>query len=92
MNTPIQGTGGDMIKKALILIRQNLIKIGILPFKNAAAKLVSVVHDECSIEADKSIAEDIAKLQKNAMEEAGAVFIKELKMVATPVIKKYWVH
>lgn len=45
-NTPIQGSAGDMTKTALILIREKLIKNHILPFKDAAIKIVNVVHDK----------------------------------------------
>ena len=45
-NTPIQGTAGDMSKTALILIRNELLKNNILPFEDAAIKMINVVHDK----------------------------------------------
>lgn len=92
MNTPIQGTSADMTKTALILFRQYLIELGIRPTYNAKAKIVSVIHDEICSEVDNDIAEKIAKLQQKAMETAGKVFVKSVKMTAEPVIDLHWDH
>jgi DNA polymerase-1 len=93
MNTPIQGTASDITKTAIVLIRERLLERGIMPYDcNAIAKLVSVVHDETSIECFEQNANDIADLQRQCMEEAGSMFIKSMPMPATPVIKKHWDH
>ena len=93
MNTPIQGTASDMTKTAIVLIRDRLLKLGIMPYdRNAVAKLVSVVHDETSIECVEDRAEEIASIQKECMESAGAIFVKSMTLPAIPVIKKHWDH
>jgi DNA polymerase I len=93
MNTPIQGTASDMTKTAIVLIRDRLLKLGIMPYdRNAVAKLVSVVHDETSIECTEDRAEEISLLQKECMELAGSKFVKSTPMTAIPVIKKHWDH
>lgn len=93
MNTPIQGTASDMTKTAIVLIRERLINLGIMPYdRNAVAKLVSVVHDETSIECTEDRAEEIASIQKECMETAGTHFVKSMPMPASPVIKKHWDH
>jgi len=93
MNTPIQGTASDMTKTAIVLIRQRLLERGIMPYdRNAIAKLVSVVHDETSIECIEEVAEEIASIQKECMESAGAIFVKSMPLPANPVIKKHWDH
>jgi DNA polymerase-1 len=93
MNTPIQGTASDMTKTAIVLIRERLLEKGILPYDcNAIAKLVSVVHDETSIECLEEKTNEIATLQKECMEQAGSIFIKSMPMPANPVIKKHWDH
>jgi DNA polymerase-1 len=93
MNTPIQGTASDMTKTAIVLIRQRLIEKGIMPYdQNAVAKLVSVVHDETSIECTEDKAEQISILQKECMETAGSIFIKSMPVPAEPVVCKHWTH
>jgi DNA polymerase I-like protein with 3'-5' exonuclease and polymerase domains len=93
MNTPIQGTASDMTKLAIIYIREELLKLGIMPYDyNAPAKLVSAVHDETSIECVEERILEISELQKNCMEKAGNFFVKSVPMPALPVIKKHWDH
>jgi len=92
MNTPVQGTAGDMTKTALILARNELLKLNIRPVKNAKIKLVNVVHDEIIIEAIKELAETASTLLKNAMEKAGEFFVKHIKMTTVPEIASHWSH
>lgn len=93
LNTPIQGTASDMTKTALVLIRRNLISLGYIPYdREAQVKLVSVVHDECSIECKEELSEQVADLMKKNMEEAGSYYVKSMVMKADPVIKNYWDH
>jgi DNA polymerase-1 len=92
MNTPIQGTAGDMTKTALVILRDKLIATGVLPYAEAEVKIVSVVHDECSLEIKESLAEKYSGIQQESMEEAGEVFVNSIPMIATPVIDKYWCH
>jgi DNA polymerase I-like protein with 3'-5' exonuclease and polymerase domains len=60
--------------------------------RNAVAKLVSVVHDETSIECTEDRANEISLIQKDCMEKAGTYFVKSVTMPAIPVIKKHWDH
>lgn len=93
MNTPIQGTASDMTKTAIVLLRSRLLEQGILPYdEDAVAKLVSVVHDETSVECVADKAETIAEIQRKCMEDAGATFVKSMPMPANPVIKQHWDH
>jgi len=92
MNTPVQGTAGDMTKTALILAREELLRMGIKPTKEAKIKLINVVHDEILMEADKEFAEQAAEILKNSMERAGKYFIKYIQMTAVPEISDHWEH
>jgi DNA polymerase-1 len=92
MNTPIQGTAGDMTKTALIILRDKLLQNGVTPFTDAPVKIVSMVHDECSLEIDEQLADKYASLQQESMEEAGGIFVKSIPMPTTPVIAKHWTH
>lgn len=92
MNNPIQGTAGDMTKQALINIREKLLENGILPEKNSKVKLVSVVHDECSIESPKDEAEYWANIQKEAMKDAANMFVSKVEIPVDQEIADHWTH
>lgn len=93
LNTPIQGTASDMMKLALIFIRESLLERDIMPYDHEASiKLVNVVHDECSTECLIELAEETAQIQKECMERAGAYLVKSMPMTAQPVIKNHWDH
>lgn len=63
MNTPIQGSAADIIKKAMIDVYRNLEKRGL------KAKMIMQVHDELIIEAPVEEVEEVKLLLKQAMEE-----------------------
>lgn len=81
-NTPIQGTGGDMKKMALILARE--------AFKNMPVKLVNDVHDEIVADCKENIAEEVAQILVKCMMDAGKYFIKSLPMEVDYKISDYW--
>lgn len=55
MNTPIQGSAADIIKKAMILMSERLVS------EKLKAKLLLQVHDELIFEAPEA---EIAKLEE----------------------------
>lgn len=55
MNTPIQGSAADIIKKAMILMSERLVS------EKLEAKLLLQVHDELIFEAPEA---EIAKLEE----------------------------
>ena len=62
LNTPIQGTSADIIKKAMIEVHQ------ILKDRNMKSKLILQVHDELVLDVDKEEVEDVKKILKEVME------------------------
>lgn len=62
MNTPIQGTAADIIKKAMIDVAEQLQLDGI------ASKLLLQVHDELIFEVPKKELEKLKKLVRTTME------------------------
>ena len=64
MNTPIQGTAADIIKKAMIAVDRRLEKEGL------ETRLILQVHDELILEAPESEKECAAKILKEEMENA----------------------
>ena len=82
-NMPIQGTAADVIKIAMVRVRDRLKKEGI------AAKLILQVHDELILEADKDCAEIAAKVLKEEMENAADLAVK---LEAEVHIGKNWLQ
>lgn len=86
MNTPIQASGGQMTKRALVLIR-NYIKQHNLQDK---VYIVMTVHDQIDCEVNESIVDEWSKIQKNLMEEAGREIIKNVPVLSDITISDSW--
>ena len=63
LNTPIQGTAADLIKLAMIRVDKALAE------KFPEARLLLQVHDELIIECPEAIAQDVAALISEQMEQ-----------------------
>ncbi|MCL6588169.1 MAG: DNA polymerase I, partial [Anoxybacillus sp.] len=64
MNTPIQGSAADIIKKAMIDLAERLQKEGM------RARILLQVHDELILEAPKDEVERLTKIVPEVMEHA----------------------
>ncbi len=64
LNAPIQGTAADIIKMAMVNIHRRLEPYG------DRAELVLQVHDELIVEAERSIASEIAAIVTEEMQSA----------------------
>ncbi|MFZ5814561.1 MAG: DNA polymerase I [Bacillota bacterium] len=64
INTPIQGTAADMMKRAMIAVRRALEASGL------KAKMILQVHDELVFECPEGEVQDLARLVKREMEGA----------------------
>ena len=62
LNTPIQGTSADIIKKAMVLVFLEFKKQGI------KSKMVLQIHDELVIDTIKEEEEQVTKIVKDVME------------------------
>lgn len=84
LNSPIQGTGADIIKKTM----------GYLPQRFDAGEvcLVAIIHDEIILEVDAQIAEQTAKDLKKLMKDAAEFFLKVVPVVVDVAISKSWAH
>ena len=83
-NTPIQGTGADMIKLAMVNIRHKIKEI------DYPVYLVTQVHDEIGCEVREDKAEEWAEIQSELMREAGAEIIKHFPMGVNYTISNEW--
>lgn len=70
INARIQGTGADVMRKALIDVNKFLIK------NNIDASILLQIHDEMVIEAKESIAEELALQIQQIMENCCNIGIK----------------
>lgn len=64
MNTPIQGTAADIIKKAMIDVYQALKK------QNLRSRILLQVHDELVLEVVETEIETVSQILKQAMQQA----------------------
>ncbi len=81
-NTPVQGTGADILKRALALVYRDISKID--------AKIIGTVHDEIIVECRIDDAEVVALMVKSNMEKAGREFIKKVPIIADVSICDNW--
>ncbi len=69
INSPIQGTSADLIKKAMLDIHSSIKK------NKLNSKMILQVHDELVFEVHKSEKDKVLKLAKNAMENVEKLLI-----------------
>lgn len=62
LNTPIQGTSADIIKKAMVLVYQKFEE------EHIKSKMVLQIHDELVIDTVKEEEEKVTEIVKNVME------------------------
>ena len=80
-NHPMQGTGADGFKTALIDLDRQLV--------GQDAQVVHILHDEIIVEARKDIAGEIAVTMKNSMERAFTEIFPDILFVVTPEIRDF---
>lgn len=80
-NMPIQGTSADIIKIAMIKVRNRL------KAENMQAKLILQVHDELIVEAPESEAQKTAEILREEMENAVKLSVP---LIAEAGIGKTW--
>ncbi len=81
INTPIQGTAADLIKKAMIMIDDEIIKRGM------KSRMLIQVHDELVFESPDDEYRDLMSLVKDIMENA---LDFEVPIVANVKAGKNW--
>jgi DNA polymerase-1 len=77
INTPIQGSAADLIKKAMIVIDREM------KGQSLKAKMLLQVHDELVFEAPENEMEDVKKLVKEHMEAAVELRVPLLVKLST---------
>jgi DNA polymerase-1 len=70
LNSPVQGTGADILKQALILLFPAL--------NDMQARIVGVVHDEILVEAPKRYVHEVRQAMSQKMEQATRMFLPDV--------------
>ena len=83
MNAPIQGTAADVMKLAMLRVRDRLVREGL------DARIVMQVHDELIVEAREDIADKVKALVKEEMESA---YTLSIPLTADATIGKNWLE
>lgn len=81
-NTPIQGTGADIVKRALRLLHDALA--------GTSGRIVNTVHDEIVVEADEADAEAVMSIVERSMIRAGEEFITAVPIEVGAAISPAW--
>lgn len=88
-NQPIQASGADITKEALIGVR-NLIYRHNYEFDSEVAYLICTVHDAIDVEVREDIAESFAKDMADIMIECGNKYVSKVKMKVDVTITNFW--
>ncbi|MDR0408826.1 MAG: DNA polymerase I [Spirochaetaceae bacterium] len=75
VNTPIQGTAADIVKRAMIDLDKTLSKLNEGRGEDASWRLLLQVHDELILEGPEAEAEDTALIVRDVMEKAATLSI-----------------
>lgn len=86
LNTPCQGTGGDMTKHATWLFFDWIKKQKLL----GKVLIVNVVHDEIVAECNTGKVEEVSKALQYCMEHTGNLYLSELTIKAEPEVNYCW--
>lgn len=82
LNTPVQGTAADIVKRALANLSEALYGTGV--------RIIGSVHDEILLESPSEKVEWAARVLKSKMEEAGAHYLALVPVVAEASIADSW--
>ncbi|EDP75113.1 bifunctional 3'-5' exonuclease/DNA polymerase [Hydrogenivirga sp. 128-5-R1-1] len=85
VNYPIQGTGADLLKLAVLMFDVETRKKGL------SARVVNLVHDEIVVECPQELAEQIKESLEHAMVHAGSIVLKHVPVEVESVVDERWV-
>lgn len=83
-NTPIQGSNGDCIKRALCLVQEEIDK------NNYPVNILLAVYDEIQTECREDFAEEWSKILEQLMIKAAKEIIKTIPVIAECSVSNYW--
>lgn len=83
LNSPVQGTGADMLKLSLA-------RLYVERHRYPTAKLVNTVHDEIIAEVPTEDADAVAAWISTVMQESGQIFLEDVPVLAEPSVCDNW--
>jgi DNA polymerase I-like protein with 3'-5' exonuclease and polymerase domains len=89
MNAPIQGTGADITKEALVGVRKLVSRYN--KEYGTCAYLICTVHDQIDVEVREDFAERFAKEMETIMIDCGNKYVSQVNMDVDTTITKMWV-
>lgn len=90
VNSPVQGTGADMLKMALARFYVYLTEQKNRGKLDPSTRVWLLVHDEIVVQAHKDQAEEVAAELKRVMEEVGAELCPDVRHIAEAGIDYRW--
>jgi DNA polymerase I-like protein with 3'-5' exonuclease and polymerase domains len=88
LNYPIQGSSAEITKFGALKFFNYITDSGLM----GVVKICNIVHDEIVIECPEVIANKMAKILQECMEDAGKPFCKIIPLKAEPCITDHWEH
>jgi DNA polymerase-1 len=85
VNYPIQGTGADLLKLAVLMFGVDLKRKGL------EARIVNLVHDEIVVECDVEVSQEVRRTLEEAMVRAGHIVLKQVPVEAESEVNERWV-
>jgi DNA polymerase-1 len=82
LNTPVQGTEADGVKRALALLHPRL--------RASGAQIVNVVHDELVVRTPSERAEEVKALVMSAMVDGMQEFVRRVPVSVEAVVADTW--
>lgn len=82
MNHPIQGTGADIMKQAMVMLHRPLARLGF--------KLVCMVHDSLVYEGPRVVADEAKAVIEEGFLQAARCFIKNLDIPGEAEVMERW--
>lgn len=93
MNSPIQGSGADITKEALVGVRNLIDTYNHIYSDNQCnvAYLICTVHDAIDVEVREDLAEQFAKDMERIMIGCGNKYVSKVEMKVDTTITKEWI-
>jgi len=85
VNYPIQGTGADLLKLAVLMFDVELRKRGL------EARLVNLIHDEILVECPEEEGNEVRESLESAMRQAGHIVLKKIPVEVESTVDRRWV-
>lgn len=84
-NYPIQGTGAELLKLAVLIFSQEVKRYSL------DANIVNLIHDEIVVESKKEHKEEASRLLEKAMKKAGSIILGQVNVETEITINDSWI-